>query len=176
MPKIIEDAKYKILETARTQLLTEGYNKLSLRSIAKECEIAVGTIYNYFASKDILIASVMVEDWLKYLDRMKDNSEKAADLIEGFSTIYNAITCFSDIYRNVWSEYSVLGNAKFNFSDRHKLLRSQITEIIKDLLNRFGKNESEAMTIFLAESLLTVALQDDMDFEILSVVLNKIFI
>ena len=40
-------------------------------SVANGCGIGVGTVYNYFSSKDMLIASFMAEDWLIRLKRMK---------------------------------------------------------------------------------------------------------
>ena len=175
MPKMIGDAKSNILITAKAQLLSNGYHKLSLRSIAKECGIAVGTIYNYFPSKDILVASIMVEDWKKVLDCMKNDCENADNLALGFLSIYNGITNFSDIYRHVWSEYSFAGNTRYSFPDQHKLLRNQIAKIVQDLLKRYGKNEGEPMSVFLAESLLTTAMQEDMQFEILLVVIERLF-
>ena len=70
MPKIIEGAREKILANARRRLFEKGYQHLSLREVAKESGIATGTIYNYFANKDYLIASIMLEDWVKTLDNM----------------------------------------------------------------------------------------------------------
>lgn len=59
MPKLIPDAKIKILSTARKQLFEKGYTGLILREVADQCAMAVGTIYNYFSSKDMLVAAIM---------------------------------------------------------------------------------------------------------------------
>ena len=50
MPKIIDEAREKILSAAKHTLLGQGYSVLSLRGVARQCGIAVGTIYNYFES------------------------------------------------------------------------------------------------------------------------------
>ena len=55
MPKLIEDPKNQILEQARTILEKEGCAKLNIRQIAKLSGISVGTVYNYFPTKDLVI-------------------------------------------------------------------------------------------------------------------------
>ncbi|MBD5457178.1 MAG: TetR/AcrR family transcriptional regulator, partial [Lachnospiraceae bacterium] len=88
MPKIIQELREKILAASRTRLLTEGYAALSLRGIAQDCSIAVGTIYNYFKDKNTLIASVMLEDWLEALETMERVCAQAETATEGYVGIY----------------------------------------------------------------------------------------
>ena len=57
MPKILESVREQLLETARAQIERNGYANTTIRSVAAECGIAVGTVYNYFPSKDMLIAT-----------------------------------------------------------------------------------------------------------------------
>ena len=56
MPKIIPDLKKNIINKGRTILFEEGYDALSMRRMASECGIAVGTIYNYMRNKDDLFS------------------------------------------------------------------------------------------------------------------------
>ena len=63
MPKIIDNLREQIQKEALEQILTNGYAKTTIRSVAAGCNIGVGTLYNYFKSKDELIASFMLEDW-----------------------------------------------------------------------------------------------------------------
>ena len=60
MPKIVENVKERIILETRKQIKEVGYSKVTIRSIAKACGIGVGTIYNYFESKDVIIANFMV--------------------------------------------------------------------------------------------------------------------
>ena len=62
MPKIIENIKEQIIEEAKRQLFENGYAKTTIRSVAKACGIGVGTIYNYFPSKEMLISAFMLDD------------------------------------------------------------------------------------------------------------------
>ena len=63
MPKKIENLKDMILQDARIILKKQGYEQLAIRKVANDCHIAVGTVYNYFPSKEMLAAYVMLEDW-----------------------------------------------------------------------------------------------------------------
>ena len=63
MPKIIDNVREELLKEAKRQVNEEGYAQTTIRSVAKGCGIAIGTVYNYFPSKDMLIATFMMEDW-----------------------------------------------------------------------------------------------------------------
>ena len=52
-----------IIDTAYTHACAEGLAALSIRNIAKECNIAVGTIYNYFPDKAALVIEVITKFW-----------------------------------------------------------------------------------------------------------------
>ena len=67
MPKIIENIREKLLEEAKRQVMEQGYSAMTIRSVASACGVGVGTVYNYFSSKDMLVASFMLEDWMKCL-------------------------------------------------------------------------------------------------------------
>ena len=52
MPKIIENLREKLVREAQYQVEERGYSALTIRSVANACGVGVGTVYNYFASKD----------------------------------------------------------------------------------------------------------------------------
>ena len=45
-----------------------GYEAVQMRDVAASAEVALGTIYRYFPSKDALLAAAMVE-WMEDLER-----------------------------------------------------------------------------------------------------------
>src|SRR5687768_12086428 len=54
---------------AALQLGSEGgYDAVQMRDVAATAEVALGTIYRYFPSKDALLAAAMVE-WMEDLER-----------------------------------------------------------------------------------------------------------
>ena len=92
MPKIIADLEENILKEARRVLLESGYDALTMRAVASGCGIAVGTVYNYFASKELLCARVMLRDWQQALDGMCEDISSAPDALLGLRCILCAST------------------------------------------------------------------------------------
>lgn len=160
MPKIIEQPRERILAAARSKLFEDGYAGLSLRGIAGECGIAVGTIYNYFQDKDTLVASVMMEDWLCALDEMKAGCDAAGTASDGFAAVYGAIRKFEKLYESVWDQFFRAGGSPDVVSSRHGMLRGQIARQLEALLERLGK-EDAALAPLLAETVLSAAMQPD---------------
>lgn len=60
MPKKIAELREKMIAYARQALLQEGTSALTVRSTASACGVAVGTVYNYFPSKESLIEAVIL--------------------------------------------------------------------------------------------------------------------
>ena len=96
MPKIIENLREILLAASRTLLLEEGYRALTMRQVAGLCHVAVGTVYNYFPSKDMLAAHILLEDWN---DLLRSLQKKVNDLVlidfREFPVIVNCLLCCS---------------------------------------------------------------------------------
>ncbi len=174
MPKQIENVQKRTLEAAKCELLESGYSGFTIRSVAKKCGIAVGTIYNYFPSKDILAASVMLNDWNDALLVMRQASKTSETITEGLHVIYKEIEKFSSLYRKIWAQYSLTGDFTTDYSKRHNLLITQLSEIIHTLLERFHAAEDEFLDNFVAENLLNAAMRKS-NFHSLAAIFERIF-
>lgn len=71
MPKIIENIREKLLEEAKIQVQKQGYSAMTIRSVASACGVGTGTVYNYFSSKDMLVASFLLEDWRLCIEKIE---------------------------------------------------------------------------------------------------------
>ncbi len=174
MPKVIQEPREKILAAARRRLLSEGYTALSLRGIAGDCSIAVGTIYNYFPDKNTLIASVMLGDWLEALARMDRACARARTAAEGYTAVYAAIREFSRIYQEVWSQFAQTGGSSGVIGSRHLMLRSQLVERISPLLERTGQAGATDIAPILAETALAAAVQPDITPEQIAAFIQRL--
>lgn len=56
-----------LLDAAERIVSDEGFEALSIRRLAAECGVAVGTVYNYFASKSDLVVAVIEHFWRSML-------------------------------------------------------------------------------------------------------------
>lgn len=71
MRKKDENLKENLLGCAREIANTQGTSAISIRAIAKKADIAVGTVYNYFTSKDEILLILTEEYWQKALMEMQ---------------------------------------------------------------------------------------------------------
>ena len=69
MPKILEHVREQLLTEVRQQIEQHGYAQTTIRSVARACGVGVGTVYNYFPSKDMLIAAAVADDWYASRER-----------------------------------------------------------------------------------------------------------
>lgn len=172
MPKILDQMRDKILECAKNRLFEEGVNNFSLRDIAKDCDIAVGTIYNYFKSKELLIATIMLEDWKNILNKMDEGFINVCSIEEGFLLMYHSMQEFIQIYENIWSQSNASKNTSYS---RHDLLQEQIKTRVDNLLSKFSYEDEKCMNIVLSECVLSCALHKEIDEKDYMFFIHRIF-
>lgn len=58
MPKLLDNVEGKINESAFSLFAEKGYNQVTMKMIAKDVGISVGTLYNYYSNKkDLFLKS-----------------------------------------------------------------------------------------------------------------------
>lgn len=102
MPKTIDDPRQEILKQAKIILLEEGYKGLNMRTVAKECGFAVGTIYNYFSTKDDLLAQLMGDYWEEYYRILEQIDLEDLDFLAKLRKIYEQLEIFVDTFLETW--------------------------------------------------------------------------
>lgn len=55
--------KEEILEKALDIAMREGIDKVSIRKLSAACDIAIGSVYNYYPNKDAVILAVAQHFW-----------------------------------------------------------------------------------------------------------------
>ena len=167
MPKIIENVREQLLAEARKQIAERGYAQTTIRSVASACGVGIGTVYNYFASKDVLIASFLFEDWKHHLDTMQALPENdPQSLLRG---IYTALQQFAAQNQALFSDADAARSAAIGSSARHRMLRAQIAAFILPLCTQSPAFTSE----FIAEALLCWSMEGA-DFAAVYPILEKI--
>lgn len=164
MPKRIENARGLLLKEAKRLLEQEGYEKLTMRSVANACGLGVGTAYNYFSSKDTLVASVMLEDWRRCLEKMKES-----ELIgmERLSFVYTTLGEFLVAHQTLFSDQGAKASYNSSSVRFHKELRTQLAEVILPVCRE------EFLSAFLAESILRWIVEK-VPFETLQPIFHKL--
>ncbi len=72
-----DDTKARLLEAGKTEFLTCGYEKASLRKICKDADVTTGALYFFFKNKEDLFANIVsdIADRLMALVRRQTDSE-----------------------------------------------------------------------------------------------------
>ncbi|WHY72847.1 TetR/AcrR family transcriptional regulator [Fictibacillus enclensis] len=74
----IENQK-KIIEVASDFFSNKGYQQTTISEIAKQAQVGVGTIYNYYSSKGVLLLAV----FSNFMERLKDEGHQEIEVNKG---------------------------------------------------------------------------------------------
>lgn len=161
MPKIIDGARERILDAARETLASDGYRALSMRALARRVGVAPGTLYNYFPSKDDIVATLALADWSETIERMGDAARQAMSLEGGLAALCDEMCRFTARYRPTWEQYES-GAAASYLSRYHRTLREQVAGPVTAVLARAGRDDLLETVDVLAEALLACAVNADL--------------
>lgn len=153
MPKIIPNIREQLLNEAKKQIAEYGYGKTTIRSVANACNLGVGTVYNYFESKDMLVASFMVEDWQECIAQVRNQSSDSPK--EGLKSVYNALVDFTSKYQPLFRDKDAEKVFATVFAERHKQLRDQLVELITPICKQSSVSDKMFLAEYIAEALLT---------------------
>lgn len=149
MPKIIENLENRLIEEARKQIEESGYGTMTIRSVAKACGVGVGTVYNYFASKEELVAKHLLEDWNRCVSAIRAVSTYSDSPRPVLLCIYDQLRDFSSRHQALFRDDAAAAAFAGSFGRYHGLLRGQLAEPLRKFC------ASEFAAEFLAEAILT---------------------
>ena len=168
MPKIIENLKDRLMAEAKKQIEESGYSAMTIRSVAKACGVGVGTVYNYFPSKEALIATHLLEDWTACVNTIQQVGAQTTDPQTILRCIYEQLVGFADRHQAIFRDEAAAAGFAGSFSQYHDVLRAQLAAPLR----KFCCSEFTAQ--FVAESLLTWSMAGKSFAEIFEI-LKKLF-
>ncbi|MBQ3865734.1 MAG: TetR/AcrR family transcriptional regulator [Clostridia bacterium] len=170
MPKVIENLREKLLEEARRQVGERGFGRTTIRSVAQACGVATGTVYNYFPSKEMLVATFMAQDWRDLTESVarRDPADRKAYI----HAVYEAIRRFSETYKTLFADGDALRAFYAVFTTRHAQLREGLAALLLPVCPAGDAEERAFLAAFTAEALLTWTVAQ-IPFDQLYAVLNK---
>ncbi|OPX44023.1 putative HTH-type transcriptional regulator YvdT [Ruminiclostridium hungatei] len=138
MPKNLTNVKEDILAVTRQMIKETGYSELNIRNIAARCGVATGTVYNYYSSKNQIIAEILLNEWNLMLRRVDQSTRHSAPRIDKLKIIYDELNNFMINVHGKWFQtHPVENTEEMNVSklnEKRKLLRNQISEKVLALV------------------------------------------
>ena len=172
MPKIIEGLREEILRAARARLLAEGWQAFNVRSLARDCGVSVGTIYDYYPSKGALLANVMGRDWREMLDGVRDGEYGSAE--EALQALYEGIGEFVDRYRPALSRYVFSPRETPDFAHGHRMVICQLAAVVSVILRPFRAEDDPELARFISDALLSHSRFGDCPYERIGPYIRKL--
>lgn len=171
MPKKIENIQSKILSKGKEILDNGGFDAFNIRALSKECDIAIGTIYNYYPSKENLIANIMLLDWQKEIEKSKNKIKPSFDGYHTIKIIFETVLSFQQSCRETWG---LSANSDKVQSELSSLLFKELSDLIHSTLLYFCVNMSPDPTDFITEILLFESSKEGIQFDDFGPFINRI--
>ena len=149
MPKIIVNLESRLIDEAKKQIEEAGYSAMTIRSVAKACGVGVGTVYNYFPSKDDLLATYMLSDWntcVAAINAVSAYSEQPSPVVR---CIHDQLCQYARRHQAIFRDEGAAASFAGSFSRYHALLRDQLAQPLRKFCS------SDFSAEFIAEALLT---------------------
>ena len=173
MPKIIPELRESMIQTAHRLLLESESHNLSMRQVAQACGTAVGTVYNYFPSKEALIAEAMMCDWLECSRGMKEDAARERRPLEAIRATAAALRRFTSRYAPLWRNYAEEMKSLVSLELRHRQIIAEIAGAVRETLIRFDLLYDPNLPDVIAELVLMAGRTED-GFERIAPALERI--
>ncbi|WP_035292171.1 TetR/AcrR family transcriptional regulator [Clostridium sp. KNHs214] len=188
MARIIKNLREVILDKASNILYNEGYSKLSIRRVAKECDIAVGTIYNYFPTKKDLVVEMMTNFWKEYFFDIGTILESQDEFYEKLRSIFNSLSKFIKRFKDVWLKSEIYSTPDYIESGlkRENIYIDKLILIIEELLKEKLNNhiiysnealeqlDTKKIASFIVMNFITMVQMPQFQYEFFESILKKL--
>ena len=113
-------SKEEILKAGRKIAQEKGLSAINMRSVAAECNIALGTLYNYYSNKDELVLAVIESIWkdIFHIKECKDD----ISFLDFVVFIFSCLKDSKEKYPNFFVTHSMI-------------LESKVKDVAKDRMN-----------------------------------------
>lgn len=153
-----EKVKDRIIRVASDLFYKQGFNSTGINQIIAEADIAIGSLYNHFPSKNELLQAYLIKEELEWfkgfeehtsqLSSPKDKLLALVDYRKKLQDSTNFAGChFIKIISEVGESNPAISNFVKNHKEKQKML---INEIVGELAEQQSINTDEVTeTIFL---------------------------
>lgn len=103
--KISDDKRERILDAATIEFAEKGFTAANINIIAKNAGISIGSMYNYFASKEDLFLTVFDHGYRLLEEALIEVSQVEGDIFDKFEALIRTAQVTSRKYRKLTQIY-----------------------------------------------------------------------
>jgi len=141
-----EKVQERIVRVASDLFYRQGFNSTGINQIIAEADIAIGSLYNHFSSKNDLLQAYLIKEeqvWFKgfeeYSVKISDSREKLLSLIEYRKKLQETSKFAGCHFIKITSEVGDSNPSVSDFVKQHKLRQK---ELIRKLVDEYAENKS----------------------------------
>lgn len=138
-----EKVQERIIRVASDLFYRQGFNSTGINQIIAEADIAIGSLYNHFSSKNDLLHAYLIKEeieWFKgfeeQISKISDPREKILSLIDYRKRLQKSSKFAGCHFIKIVSEIGDSSPAVSDFVKQHKLKQK---EIIRKLVNDYAE-------------------------------------
>lgn len=165
MPKNLNNVKEDILLVTRQLLKETGYSNLSIRNIAARCGVASGTVYNYYNSKNEIIAEILNNEWNLMLRRIDQNTKNSINVVEKLEIIFNELNYFMTNVHGFWFDmYPIKCDTNMSIDalkGKKQLLINQLSEKIYFFFDNSKTHKDEILNLCNTIAVILIVYSND---------------
>jgi AcrR family transcriptional regulator len=151
---------YQILETAVDLLIAEGYHAVTLRELARRCDISVGTISYYYKSKEELardLIQAVINPYLDVFGQIIEDDSRSAEtkLIDIVHVTISDIGTekTSKLFPELWALSNHDPFVAEQVEDLYAKVRNVYKKIIAEINPNLNDEIYEVLALFMSASL-----------------------
>lgn len=184
MANTIITSKEAILDVCRGMVAKDGLTAINMRAVAKACEVALGTIYYYFPSKDDLLIATIQSVW-QHIFNIDHLNASQMPFTEYIARWFEGFLRGTEEYPNFFTMHS-LSFAGAEQSKARQTMQNHLEKLRQDMLlclqsdpnvteDCFSAEFSQADLVdFVMSNLLAALVQQKKDCQTLLKVVRRV--
>lgn len=144
-----EEFRASILEAAWVQVLTNGWQSLSIRKIADAIEYSIPVIYNHFENKEAILLEFTKEGFQKLADALLEVKGKYKDPAEQLEAIAHAYWDFAFDHKEYYQLMFGLGIPACDRVNQIVEMKHMATIMISTIQEAIAKSKNKEADYFL---------------------------
>lgn len=138
-----EKKRERMLEVAADLFSKKNYHEVMMDDVARLTNVAKGTVYNYFSSKEELYFTIMSSKLGHLNSSLKNKIESEVSVIDSLHTYVIHLYMFMIKYQSFFLMYQKeYMNAQNEFCDELRVMNDELKSILSDVIYK-GKNENQ---------------------------------